>query len=70
MDYRMVRTDRYKYIHWMQHPGLDELYDLETDPFETVNLANDPDAQGIRADMRVRLGRLVLEAMGIAAGGG
>lgn len=65
MDYRMVRTQRYKYIHWMQHPDLDELYDLENDPFELDNLVDDAAAQGTREDLREELGRLVLEAMGL-----
>jgi len=27
MDYRAVRTDRYKLVHWIQHPAERELYD-------------------------------------------
>jgi N-acetylglucosamine-6-sulfatase len=65
MDYRAVRTDRYKYIHWMHHPGLDELYDLETDPYEVRNLVDDPASAGVRGELRAELGRLVLEAMGL-----
>jgi N-acetylglucosamine-6-sulfatase len=65
MDYRAVRTDRYKYVHWMQHPDLDELYDLEADPYEMRNLVHDPSAAGLRRDLRTRLGVLVLEAMGL-----
>ena len=41
MDYRAVRTDRYKYVHWMQHPDENELYDLVEDPYETRNLIDD-----------------------------
>jgi N-acetylglucosamine-6-sulfatase len=34
-----VRTERYKYVHYPELPGdIDELYDLESDPFELTNL--------------------------------
>ncbi|MDH3222107.1 MAG: sulfatase-like hydrolase/transferase, partial [Gemmatimonadota bacterium] len=65
MDYRMVRTDRYKYIHWTHHPDLDELYDLQDDPFEQRNLAADPGVQELRGELRTELGRLTLRAMGL-----
>jgi N-acetylglucosamine-6-sulfatase len=65
MDYRALRTDRYKYVHWMQHPDLDELYDLETDPYEVRNLVDDAGSDGLRRELRRELGRLVLEAMGL-----
>ena len=64
MDYRIVRTDRYKYIHWTHHPDLDELYDLEQDPFEMSNLIGQPDLGEVRESLRAELGRLTLEAMG------
>ncbi len=38
MGYQAVRTGRYKYIHYLELPGMDELYDLETDPYEMDNL--------------------------------
>jgi len=38
MGYRAIRTDRYKYIRYLELPGMDELYDLQTDPFELENL--------------------------------
>ena len=38
-----VRTERYKYAHYPDLPDdVDELYDLETDPFELRNLIADP----------------------------
>ncbi len=67
MDYRLIRTDRYKYIHWMQHPGMDELYDLESDPYEIDNRAADPALADLRDRLRADLGRLVLEALGLGS---
>jgi N-acetylglucosamine-6-sulfatase len=69
MDYRAVRTDRYKYVHWMKHPGEDELYDLEADPHEMRNLARAPAMSNVRDNLRARLGELVLEAMGLSKSG-
>jgi arylsulfatase A-like enzyme len=66
MDYRAVRTERYKYVHWMQHPDLDELYDLEADPYEMQNVVDDPAMSSTRRDLRAELGRLVLDAMGLS----
>jgi arylsulfatase A-like enzyme len=65
VDYRAVRTSRYKYIHWVKFPDQDELYDLQTDPRERRNVARDPAMARVRADMRRELGRLVVEAVGL-----
>lgn len=65
MDYRTVRTDRYKLIHWMQHPDERELYDLQEDPYELNNLIADPSMANVIEKMEGELDQLVLEAMGI-----
>ena len=65
MDYRSVRTDRYKLIHWIQHPGEQELYDLREDPYEMHNLIDDPEARDIVNELRAELSRLVVRAMGL-----
>jgi N-acetylglucosamine-6-sulfatase len=69
MDYRAVRTERYKYIHWMHHPDESELYDLETDPYEIRNLVDDPAKADVVKEMRQELSRLVLQAMEIGGAG-
>ena len=65
MDYRAVRTDRYKLIHWIQHPGEQELYDLREDPYEMHNLIDDPQARDIVDELQAELTRLVVRAMGL-----
>lgn len=42
----MVRQGRYKYVHYVGYPP--ELFDLETDPEEMNNLADNADARNIR----------------------
>jgi N-acetylglucosamine-6-sulfatase len=43
MGYKAVRNDRYKYIHYVDMEGADELYDLQEDPYELKNQINNPD---------------------------
>ncbi len=66
MDYRAVRTARYKYIHWIKFPDHDELYDLRADSLERHNVADEPGYAGTRASLKKELGRLVLESLGLA----
>lgn len=57
-----VRTDRWKYIHYPELPhDIDELYDLETDPFELHNLAVRPAYSGQLGVMRALLKRQLAE---------
>ncbi|MEZ5288472.1 MAG: sulfatase [Vicinamibacterales bacterium] len=64
--YSAVRTDRYKYIQYRDLTGMDELYDLEADPYEEHNRITDPAAAGLLDTMRGRLTGL-LEATGYTA---
>ncbi len=66
MDYRAIRTSRYKYIHWMQYPDENELYDLEQDPYEMRNLIDDPRIAGVVSDLRADMRAAVLDVMGLA----
>ena len=51
---RCIRTESHKYIH--RHPnGPHELYDLESDPTEFVNLIAAPDWQPIKDKLKGRL---------------
>jgi len=68
MTYKAVRTDRYKYIHWVNRgrsDELDELYDLDKDPFELKNLAGSRAAAGVKARLRGELRRLAAAALGL-----
>ena len=65
MDYRAVRTERYKYIHWMQHPDSGELYDLLEDPYETRNVIDDPALADVLSALREEMAEAVVQAMGL-----
>ena len=59
MGYHAVRTDKWKYVHYLELDGMDELYDLRADPFEMKNLVSDPRAATALAKMKLELKRLV-----------
>jgi N-acetylglucosamine-6-sulfatase len=68
MSYKAVRTDRYKYIHWVnraRNGELDELYDLQKDPYELVNIAHRPQARPIRGKLQRELRKLAADALGL-----
>lgn len=44
MGYQAVRTEGWKYIHYVDLPNADELYDLNRDPYEMRNLIKSPGA--------------------------
>ncbi|MFK8111184.1 MAG: PVC-type heme-binding CxxCH protein [Rubripirellula sp.] len=51
---RCIRTTSHKYVH--RHPnGPHELYDLKSDPNEFLNLANAPEHDELRSDLKSRL---------------
>lgn len=50
---RMIRTEKWKYNIYIKHGT--ELYDLESDPHEMHNLADDPDYREIRDELHKRL---------------
>jgi N-acetylglucosamine-6-sulfatase len=68
MTYKAIRTERYKLIHWVNRGRdgeLDELYDLEKDPFELKNLIRSKPHAAIRAKLHRDLKVLVSEAVGL-----
>ena len=58
MGYSAVRTDRYKYIEYRDLKGMNELYDLETDPYEERNLIASPGAASVLDELRNALAAL------------
>jgi arylsulfatase A-like enzyme len=50
---RMLRTDRYKLV--VNPESVNELYDLERDPDELLNLYTLPDMRGVRGELTKRL---------------
>ena len=68
MSYKAVRTDRHKHIHWVNRGRageLDELYDLQADPFELRNRIASRAYADVRERLRHELKRLVVEALGL-----
>ena len=68
MTYKAVRTGRYTYIPWVNRNRareLDELYDLETDPYELLNLVRSSRHRALRERLQRELRRLAADAMGL-----
>ena len=68
MTYKAVRTDQYKLIHWVNRGDageLDELYDLDQDPFELKNLIRSKAKAGVRDRLRKELRKLTADALGM-----
>ncbi len=60
MGYVAARTPRHKYIQYRELPGMDELYDLEKDPYEETNLFARSEARETLREMQAEL-RALLE---------
>jgi N-acetylglucosamine-6-sulfatase len=61
MGYQAVRGSRWKYIHYTDLTGMDELYDLRADPYELRNRIHDPGAQPALREMQAEWRRLLRE---------
>jgi len=55
MGYQALRDERWKYIHYTELDGMDELYDLKADQYEMNNLAGRPETGETLAKMRGKL---------------
>lgn len=56
---RGVRTERWKYITYLDEENIPELYDLANDPLEMKNIINDPANAEVLSDMKRRLEKLL-----------
>jgi len=68
MTYKAVRTDRYKYIRWINRARdgeLDELYDLKADPYELDNRIATRSMAPVKARLQREMRRLVADALGL-----
>jgi choline-sulfatase len=62
--YFMIRGDRYKYVHYVGYPP--QLFDLERDPDERVDLGEDPRYEQVRAECLAEL-RAVCDPEAVSA---
>lgn len=58
MGYDAVRTERYTYVQYRELPGMEELYDLETDPYQMDNLMGSTKGDSLLPSVRAELERL------------
>jgi arylsulfatase A-like enzyme len=61
MGYQAVRTPTHKYINYVDLSGMDELYDLEKDPFELNNLIGSDEGNRLLPAMQAELKRIQSE---------
>jgi N-acetylglucosamine-6-sulfatase len=54
-----VRSGRWKYIHYLELEGMDELYDLKADPYEMKNLINQPGSDKMLKEVKQELEKLL-----------
>lgn len=62
LGYKAVRTEDWKYIHYTDQAGMDELYDLKNDPYEIKNLIDDPASADELAAMKAELKKLLADS--------
>lgn len=67
MGYKAIRNERWKYIHYLELSGMDELYDLKTDPYELKNLIDDPASAKIVVQLKKEMQRLLTATEPVAS---
>lgn len=61
MGYQAVRSRRWKYIHYTELNGMDELYNLDRDPSEMNNVVGDRSARDLLRAAQASLRRTLLQ---------
>ncbi len=61
MGYKAVRNERYKYIHYVDLEGMNELYDLAKDPYELQNSIDNPKMYRTLKKMKKELNLLLTQ---------
>jgi N-acetylglucosamine-6-sulfatase len=61
MGYQAVRTERHKFIDYLELEGMDEIYDLEKDPYEQANLLGTTQGDSLLPILTSELARLQRE---------
>jgi arylsulfatase A-like enzyme len=61
MGYVAVRTERHKYVRYTELSGMDELYDLDADPFEKTNVIEQPAVRPMLQQLQSELQRLLAD---------
>lgn len=59
MGYKAVRNRQWKYIHHIELEGMDELYNLKTDPYEIKNMIHQPGAARALDQMKHEMKQLL-----------
>ena len=59
--WRGIRTHKYTYARWADRGGMRMLFDLEADPLQMNNLADDPTYAEVASEMETRLKRWIAE---------
>tara|TARA_R110002049_G_scaffold50370_1_gene142933 strand:+ start:20665 stop:22107 length:1443 start_codon:yes stop_codon:yes gene_type:complete len=62
MGYRAIRTAGWKYIQYRELDGMDELYNLRSDPYEMHNLIDQPSAKSEQKRLKAQLAELLKAA--------
>lgn len=61
MGYRAIRTQRWKYIHYLELDQMDELYDLLHDPYEIQNVITLPESSQVLQRLQSELDELLIQ---------